>query len=778
LVLVLLGFAVAAAVGGAAAAYNLAPAEGNAALGRATHSLEFEEPEPQGLAIDIAAADGWFDTVDFIGRRYFTVPGLFDPIELRSQDPLGSLSAPMLTLVEGRYPSADDEMAVTDGTSETLGVTLDASVELGGTRWVVVGVVENPSNLNDEFALISPGITTGLESATMLVGGGQDRAESFRPPSGANAVVAGRPENEGLVAAIGVLMAASVVLLMVSLIAAAGFVVVAQRRLRQLGMFAAIGASVRHLRLAMVANGTLIGAVAAAVGAGVGLIGWLLVVPALEPVVGHRIERFNVPWWLVVAAVILAVTTATAAAWWPARTIARVTIVSALSGRPPRPRPVRRSTTLAAPFLVVGLTCLALAGDPLEGWGNVALLLAGTVAFVLGVLLVSPVAIRAGSLLGRRLSVAGRIAMRDLVRYQARSGAALAAIALSVGIAAAVIVAASAALYSSSAEGNLSDAQLLVRIGEIPPGGDIRPIPDRSSAEVEQLDSSVDEIADSLDRATVVPIDVALAPDFEGFGGLPTVVLTEEVEPGLNRILTHLYVANPEILEHYEVDLDRIGPDSEVLTVEIGELFFEPMSPELVDNPVHLAPGYTSLPDSFITPTALRMRGWGSARAAWLVEAATPITDDQFTESREAAAAAGMTVERRNDQADLAALRMGATAAGMLLALGILATTVGLIRSESAGDLRILTATGAGSSIRRRLTGATAGGLAAMGALLGVAGAYLAFVTFHLEDLGALSPVPVAHVALLVLGVPALAAGAGWVLAGKQPDSITRHPIE
>jgi putative ABC transport system permease protein len=573
-------------------------------------------------------------------------------------------------------------------------------------------------------------------------------------------------------------MAASVVLLLVSLVAAAGFVVVAQRRLRQLGMFAAIGATVRHLRLAMVANGALIGAVAAAVGAGIGLIGWLLLVPALEPVVGHRIERFDVPWWLVVAAVILGVTTATAAAWWPARTIARVTIVSALSGRPPRPRPVRRSAALAVPFLVVGLACLALAGDPLDGWGHVTLLLVGTVAFVLGVLLVSPLAIRAGARLGRRFSVAGRIAIRDLVRYHARSGAALAAIALSIGIAAAVILAASAALYSSSAEGNLSAAQLLVRIGEIPPSGDIRPIPDRSEAEVEELDSLVDEIAGSLDRATVVPIDVAVASDFEGFGGLPAVVLTEEVEPGLNRILTYLFVANPEILVHYGVDLDTIGPETEVLTVESGELFFEPMSPELVDNPTPLAQGFTSLPDSFITPTALRVRGWDSARAAWLVEAATPITDDQFAESREAAAAAGITVERRNDQADLAALRTGAAAVGMLLALGILATTVGLIRTESAGDLRILTATGAGSSIRRRLTAATAGGLAAMGALLGVGGAYLAFLTFHLEDLGSLSPVPVAHVALLVLGVPTLAAGAGWLLAGKQPDSITRHPIE
>jgi putative ABC transport system permease protein len=58
-----------------------------------------------------------------------------------------------------------------------------------------------------------------------------------------------------------------------------------------------------------------------------------------------------------------------------------------------------------------------------------------------------------------------------------------------------------------------------------------------------------------------------------------------------------------------------------------------------------------------------------------------------------------------------------ATAAGAILALAILAMTVGLIRSESAGDLRTLTATGATPSIRRTLTAATAGTLALLGAL-------------------------------------------------------------
>ena len=47
---------------------------------------------------------------------------------------------------------------------------------------------------------------------------------------------------------------------------------------------------------------------------------------------------------------------------------------------------------------------------------------------------------------------------------------------------------------------------------------------------------------------------------------------------------------------------------------------------------------------------------------------------------------------------------MQAAAAAILLALGILAMTVGLIRSETAGDLRTLTAAGATSRIRRTNT--------------------------------------------------------------------------
>ena len=59
---------------------------------------------------------------------------------------------------------------------------------------------------------------------------------------------------------------ATVFMLLASLVATAGFAVIAQRRLRQLGMLAAIGATEKHLRLVLLTNGAVVGAIGALIG--------------------------------------------------------------------------------------------------------------------------------------------------------------------------------------------------------------------------------------------------------------------------------------------------------------------------------------------------------------------------------------------------------------------------------------------------------------------------------------------------------------------------------
>ena len=84
------------------------------------------------------------------------VPGSVETVDYRTQDPHGPFGAPLLDLRDGRYPAADDEVAVTDGVAETLDLDIGATFALDGVERTVVGVVENPSDLDDDFALLAP----------------------------------------------------------------------------------------------------------------------------------------------------------------------------------------------------------------------------------------------------------------------------------------------------------------------------------------------------------------------------------------------------------------------------------------------------------------------------------------------------------------------------------------------------------------------------------------------------------------------------------------------
>jgi putative ABC transport system permease protein len=783
----LLTVAMAAASFSVSAAYNIVPSS-DARFGTANHRLDFDRSDPRRLEREVSAVRAWFGTVEVIGHRSVPVPGSVETLELRTQDPRGPYGAPMLRLRAGRYPAAADEVAVTDAVAATFQVGLGGTLTLGGPARTVVGLVENPSDLDDEFALVSPSAADPPASVTMLVLASRERATAL--PGGYGGRLESRPachagllcltptQTERATAAAGVLGSATVVLLLVALIAAAGFVVVAQRRLRQLGMLAAIGATQRHLRLVLLANGATVGAMAAVAGTALALAGWIAVAPRLETAAGHRIDRFDLPWWLIVAGMLLAVGTATVAAWWPARTAARIPVTLALSARPPQPKPARRSAAAAGLLVAIGVVCLAVGIDPRRDQAKPALVITGTVAVVLAVLLASPLAIRVLAAAAGRSPIAARLALRDLARYQARSGAALAAISLALGIAVATVIAAAAAEHTAG-EGNLSDRQLLFRIGDAEPL-----IPERTPAELARLRTAVDRLAATLDHPAVVALDAAVNPaDHEGRGGRvlrPAVMLARPVGGNTLRDVAVLYVATPELLGHLGLDLASVDADTDVLTPHTGELRFANLANPNEAAPTVKAidlPAYTSAPTSLITTNGLRRGGWRPAPAGWLVEARTPPTSAQLAQAREVAADTGMTIETRDKQTGLTAIRTGATAAGMLLALGILAMTVGLIRGEAAGDLRTLTAAGATSTTRRALTAATAGALALLGVLLGATGAYLALLAGYHNDLGTLSRVPLLHLTVTVVGLPLTAAAVGWLLAGREPPALARQPL-
>jgi putative ABC transport system permease protein len=776
LVVALLALTVAAATFGVAAAYNVAPLP-SPQFGSANYLLQFAGTGQKTMTADIAAARKAFGTIQVIGRQFVPIPGSTQTLEYRALNPGGPYSGPMLALVQGHYPSGAGQVAVTSGVTQNLQVHIGSVLSLPGHHQRVTGIVENPSDLKDQFALVPPPAAGPAQGVTVLLDASPAAFAAFKDTFHSPLVWQARgASTQGAVAA-GALGAITVLMVLVSLVAAAAFAVIAARRQRQFGMLAAIGATRKQLRMVMVAGGVLVGVIAAVTGAVIGLAAWFAAAPHLQVFAGHRIDRFAVPWDLVVLGMLLAILTAAGAAWWPARAISRVPVVNALSARPLQPRPAHRTAIMAVPLIVLALVFLALANQ-----ASGPLIILGALAMALGISFISPLSIRVLTAAGRRAPVAVRLALRDLARYQARSAAALAAISLALGIAMAIMISSAAATNAANA-GNLPDNQMKIWIGQ--PGGN-QLVPIRAPAELGAQTAAVHRIAGSLSGAAVIPLDMPVDPASkpQPGGQQPVVSLNVPVDQaagrnGIYRSLA-LYVATPAVLHYLGINPATIDPAANILTNQVGQDDLTTITTATNATNVQRihVPSYSSQPTSLITLNGLRHWHWTQIQSGWMVQSARPLQAAQIASARAAAAKAGMIIESRDSQASLATIRTMATAAGALIALGVLAMCVGLIRAEAAGDVRTLTAIGAASSTRRTLTATTAGTLALLGALLGSAAAYLALAAAYRSDVGVLSRVPVLDLAITIVGVPAAAALAGWVLAGRKPSSINRQSFD
>ena len=181
-------------------------------------------------------------------------------------------------------------------------------------------------------------------------------------------------------------------------------------------------------------------------------------------------------------------------------------------------------------------------------------------------------------------------------------------------------------------------------------------------------------------------------------------------------------------------------------------------------------PSGTSAPNTLLTEHALsqlHLQDQASV-SGWLISSPGSLTAAQISEASATASTAQLTVETKNDEPSSWEVVNWATAAGIALALAILVMTVGLIRAETASDLRTLAATGASSRSRRSITAATAGALAFLGMLLGAAGGYLACAgyfqggKFGESVFGNLSHVPLPNLLIIVVGLPVVAAIGGF----------------
>ncbi|MFI5064716.1 MAG: FtsX-like permease family protein [Streptosporangiales bacterium] len=805
LVLALVTVAVAATIVGAAVATTTPPAA-NAGYGTAQDQAAFQAPDPR-LASQIAALRHRFGRVDVIENQAVAIPGSVNTYDLRAQDPHGPFGQPMLSLVSGHYPDGPGQVAVTSGVAATFGLRVGDLWRQGGTSRRVTGIVQNPQDLVDEFALVAVGQVTAPSQVTVLFDAPGVRPSAIGPnvstPHSASSGNALNPETI-------VLALATVGMLLIALVGIGGFTVLAQRRLRSLGLLAAQGAADRNIRLVVRVDGVLVGVAGAVAGFVLGLAAWLAYRPSVESDAHHSIGAFQLPWTVIGVALALAIVATYVAAARPARSVTRIPVVTALAGRPAPPKQVRRSALPGLILLGGAMVLFAFSGmSNGNGSGSLELVL-GFVALIAAVILLAPACLALLARLGRRAPIAARLALRDLARYRARSGSALAAITLGVLIAVLVSVL-SAQRFGNVldyAGPNLASDQLIVYTPNGPYGGGgpgNGPGAPVTGTKLASMTKTARGIAAAL--------------------GSHDVVLLETTSASLNHAAAGrswsgpVDVATPQLLRAFGITASQVSPSADILSMRPGlsgmtkmQLIYGnsvggeggPVGPGVGNGPgsqqsfpcpkgsclanpviqeVSALPSGTSAPNTVITEHAISALHLQASVTAdgWLIQTPAPPTAAQITNARLAAAAAGLTIETKNSIPSVSVIISWATVFGIVLALGILAMTIGLIRSETAGDLRTLAATGASSWTRRTLAGVTAGALGLAGAVLGTVAAYAAAIGYawdnQLDGLSELTSVPTVSLLLMLVGMPLIAALVGWLLAGREPSGLGHQPM-
>lgn len=556
LILALIAIAVAATTVGVGVSANT-PLSPYVGFGNAKDLATFQN-DGAATKAKIASWRAKFGPVDVIENETVTVPGSIDTFDLRSLSSHSSYAQPLLSLVSGHLPDGAHQVALTSGVASELRLKVGSSWHEAGVTRTVVGIVENPENLLDAFALVTPGQVTAPSQVTVLFDApGTPLKELGTNVQTPQSVAKSNPLNPETISIVLVTM----VMLLIALVSIAGFTVLAQRRLRSIGMLGALGATDKDIKLVVRANGVFVGIIGAMTGLVVGLAAWLAYRPTLESSAHHVVGVFQLPWVVIIVAVVLSVVASYFASTRPARAMTRISVVAALAGRPQAPRKLRRSALPGIVLLVAAFFVLGVAGASGGNGGGAGELVIGFVLLTIAVVLLAPFLLTVLARFSRDAPFSIRMAMRDLARYRARSGAALGAISVAVLIAMVVIIA-SASRFSNVldyAGPNVSSTQLIVYTSNGPygPGG-----PGNAGDEgapttsIASMSTSAHGIARALGADKVVTLETTSAT-------------IQHAAPGRS-YSGPLYVATPQLLKDFGIKKSAVDPTAEILSMRPG----------------------------------------------------------------------------------------------------------------------------------------------------------------------------------------------------------------
>lgn len=370
---------------------------------------------------------------------------LVSPTEVDLRSPL---TKGMFDLGSGELPAKPGEAVINDAFAER-GVAIGDTLDVLGQDVTVVGIGRD-ATYREVLSIVGPpgsfgdGFTSDSYGTEWLVGGDplewsdvqainklggvvRSRAVLLDPPPVLEmAEEMGYDTGYGDYVAIVSLIVA-MALLEVVLLAGPAFAVGARRQARTLALMAACGGTPRQARRVVLASGIVLGAAAALIGAVLGVVLGL----ALLPVV----QRFSAVWfgpidvnWLAVAIVAaFGLLSAFLAAVVPAWLASRQDVVAVLAGRRGDAPPSARTPIFGVILLCVGI---ALSVFGVKG-GEFAIAL-GAIVAVFGMIFIVPLVVGVIARLSGRFPLVMRYAARDAARHRTRTVPAIAAVAATV----------------------------------------------------------------------------------------------------------------------------------------------------------------------------------------------------------------------------------------------------------------------------------------------------------------------------------------------------------
>ena len=494
-----------------------------------TPVFDIRERIPPSVADEVAAVDGVAWAFPFLAgyAQAVTASGKTVGGANASAQGVAWIDEPdanPFTVVEGRAPTADDEVAIDIDTFDAGGFALGDELRVlplpADVTFTVVGTIEDTSGsfAGEVLAFSFAGAATvfgGAEVDQVFVGADEgispeqlvDRinAQLGALSGGGLEAVTGDTLTDEFQELIGTIanivetalrVFAGVALAVGAFVIYNTFTITVAQRIREMALLRAIGASGRQVTVTVLAESLAIGVIASAIGALAGIgIGWSLL-KLLSSFLGDLDMSLSLPQSTLAGGVILGTVITVVAAYLPARRGARVDPVQALRESAVESVSAgRRRVGAGFGLLAAGIAVVIWA----SAGGEARLLGVGLPLLVVAVVLLGPVIVRPLSRLlsvplVRGGSITGELARENASRNPKRT--ATTSLTLMIGVALVATATVFAATLSTLIAGDLEDELVADHVVEISQairdvGGGLDPAVADEIAAIEGVDAAV-----------------------------------------------------------------------------------------------------------------------------------------------------------------------------------------------------------------------------------------------------------------------------------------------